>query len=203
MYALLKTQYHWHGMLADCIRICASSVAVQLEGAEFRPPHYLLPTAKDLKPFAVWCIDLIVKLRPAGPNGEQYVVVAICAFSKWLEVGLLNRKDAATISRWFHNNIACPYGTPLLVRSDRGTKFRGHFAAYLSSIGVQQAYISTAHPRANGLVERYNACIKAGIWRLCSSLPGVEWYTCIFDVVAGLRFLPVRSGYTPYLLAFK
>ena len=118
-------------------------------------------------------------------------------------MGLLSRKDAATILYWFHNNVVCRYGTPLLVRSDRGTEFRGHFAAYLASIGVQQAYISTAHPRANGLVERYNACIKAGIQRLCSSLPGAEWSECIFDVVAGLRFLPVRSGYTPYLLAFK
>ena len=118
-------------------------------------------------------------------------------------MGLLNRKDAATISRWFHNNIVCRYGTPLLVRLDRRTEFRGRFATYLASIGVQQAYISTAHPRANGLVERYNACIKAGIRRLCSSLPRAEWYTCISDMVAGLRFLPVRLGYTPYLLAFK
>ena len=58
-------------------------------------------------------------------------------------------------------------------------------------------------PRTNGLAEHYNACIKAGIHHLCSVLPRAKWYNCIYNVIAGLCFLPARSGYASYLLTFK
>ena len=70
VYALLKTRYHWYRMLLDCLHICVSLVAVQLEEAKFCPLHCLLPMAKDLKLLVVRCIDLIVKFWPKGPNGE-------------------------------------------------------------------------------------------------------------------------------------
>ena len=58
-------------------------------------------------------------------------------------------------------------------------------------------------PRANGLVEYYNASIKAVIWWLCSILLGAEWYTVLFDVITGLWFLPTHLGFSLYILCFK
>ena len=63
--------------------------------------------------------------------------------------------------------------------------------------------ISVSHPRANGLVERYNGAIKAGLRRLKSVFPNVDWEDFIGDVLAGLRMLPGRLGLSPFLAVYK
>ena len=60
----------------------------------------------------------------------------------------------------------CHYGTPRIVRTDRGSEFRGAFAAYLREMGIRQQTILPQHPRANGLVERYNGLVLAGLRRM-------------------------------------
>ena len=45
-------------------------------------------------------------------------------------------------------------------------EFMGEFDRYLRGLGVEHKYISTAHPRANGLVERYNKSIKEGFRKM-------------------------------------
>ena len=203
LYAHLRERYYWWGMQRDVLVECSAALGVQVEAAGFKLPRYLIPTAKDLAPFAVWSVDLVVKLRPVAPGGGRYLVVAVCAFSKWVEAGILRTKHAAEVAAWFHTNITCRFGVALLVRTDRGTEFAGAFAAYLRSAGVQQALISVRHPRANGLVERYNGCIKAGLRKLKSSFPTQPWYELLGDVLAGLRMLPGKLGVSPFLVVYK
>ena len=45
----------------------------------------MIPTYKGLKPFEVWSIDSIPNLgRTSG-----LVVIAVCCFSKWVEIGYI------------------------------------------------------------------------------------------------------------------
>ena len=94
------------------------------------------------------------------------VVVAVCAFTKWPEAEQLANKEARTVARWFHCTITCRYGTPVVVRTDQGKEFAGAFSRYLSRMVIQHAMISVVHPRANGLVERYNGVIRAGLRKM-------------------------------------
>ena len=60
------------------------------------------------------------------------------------------------------------------------------------------------NPRANGMVERFNRTIKAGIRKLLGMSPDLRWWEVIPDVVRGMRVIAQRStGASPYLLAFK
>ena len=142
-----------------------------MERSKYKPPAYLLPTRKSLQPFYTWCIDTITSLQPPSPSGGRFLVVCVCAFSKWVECGILEALTSQHVTDWFHANIVCRFGTPAIVRTDRGKEYLGSFARYLRMKGIQQATISTAHPRANGLVERYNGCIKAGFRRLKVACP--------------------------------
>ena len=45
----------------------------------------------------------MVELKLVGATGETYLVVAVCAFSKWVEAGPILRKDSGTLMRWFHS----------------------------------------------------------------------------------------------------
>ena len=70
------------------------------------------------------------------------------------------------MAREFHKHITCRFGVPSIVRVDRGTEYAGEFSKYLRSLGVVISLISTAHPRSNGIVERYNRVLKAGFRKM-------------------------------------
>lgn len=129
-----------------------------MENNKFKPPPYLIPTHKSYTPFFCWCVDTIVKL--SEEDGDIHLMVCVCAVSKWVEAIPVSNKSSLTMAKMFHEHIVCRFGVPGIVRVDRGTEYRGDFASYLKSIGIQVCVISTAHPRSNGLVERYNRVLK-------------------------------------------
>ena len=53
------------------------------------------------------------------------------------------------------------------------------------------------------MVERYNGIILSGLRRMSAAVPGAPVQDLLPEVLAGLRFLPRRVGYQPYLLVFK
>ena len=199
---LLTQRYHWPGLARDVLRWCQEFIPVQL-GLRGRldPPKYLLPTPyKCTSPFHTWAVDLIVL---PGPHGIRYILVCVCVFSKWVEAGVLLDKEATTVTRWFHGNITCRFGSPAYVRADRGGEFRGAFARYLERLGTRLLLTLPNNPRANGLVERINGLIANGLRKMLLALPGVALEDALVDVLAGLRQLPTRLGWQPFLLVFK
>jgi hypothetical protein len=61
------------------------------------------------------------------PQHNQYVLVMIEHFSKWLElVPLLNRSNER-ITHAFLDRVFSGFGAPLKVLIDQGTNFRGEF----------------------------------------------------------------------------
>lgn len=59
-----------------------------------------------------------MNLSPASPTGATSIIVAVCAFSKWVELGALENVDSECTTRWFHDNIICRFGLPAIVRTD-------------------------------------------------------------------------------------
>ena len=165
VYALLRVKWYWPCMVSDCVQWCSATIPYALEHAQFKNPLYLFPTRKDICPLHAWCIDLVTGLKyPDGSVGVGSVLaVAIDAFSKWVEACMVPSKSSADIVTWFYRDIVCHFGTPVCVRSDHGTEFQGAFIDYLHRMGIQHRLISVAHPRANGLVERYNGVIRRGL----------------------------------------
>ena len=91
---------------------------MQLDKARFAPPRYLHPTKKDLFAFATWCVELITNLVPRGPNGKRYLIMAVCAYTKWVEAGALIGRSAKEIPDWVHANIMCGFGVLLVICTD-------------------------------------------------------------------------------------
>ena len=114
-------------------------------------------------------------------------MVFIDAYTKWVEAFAIGDLSSWTVLGVFVSEIVARYGTPAVVRSDRGTEFEGVFAEYLREKGIYHAVISTAHPRANGLVERYNGIIIDGFRRFTTMMPEGYWWEFLPDVLAGLR----------------
>ena len=95
--AALKGQVFWQGMQQDCIEVSQASRPRQVEGARFPLPPYLKPCEKGGGPFWIWVLDLIVRVKPVGPGGISHIIVAVCTFTKWVELGALASVDAGTV----------------------------------------------------------------------------------------------------------
>ena len=188
-------------MGTDALCWCSEWPEVQKTHKAYRSPPFLLPTWKAASPFHTWAIELICHVG-AG-QGAKYIIVCVCIFSRWVEVGVIWDKQASTIASWFHSNKTCRFGTPVVVRSDRGSEFRGVFHRYLRRLGVHHALILPQHLRANGLVERVNGVMLQGIRHLLQEVPDKGLEEVIPDVLAGLRMLPAHLGVSPFVLAHK
>ena len=69
--------------------------------------------------------------------------------------------------------------------------------------GISQCQINLLHPRANGLIERYNHEVKSTLQGVMD-LAGAKWYECIADVMQALRLLPTSAtGRNAFELTFK
>ena len=75
---------------------------------------------------------MISNLIPRGPNGERYLIVTVCTYTKWVEAGTLTGRLAKEIADWVHANILCCFGVPLVIHTDQGTEFAEQFKEYLA-----------------------------------------------------------------------
>ena len=160
--------------------MAAAHVARQKEAARFPPPPYLIPTDKGLWPFYMWCVDTIVRLHPPAPNGAQDMIVAIDPVTRWVELGSVPHLTSYEVALWFHAEIVCRYGLPVVVQTDKGSEYKGEFDMYMRRNGVEHQFTATMNPRANGLVEHVNRVIKSALQRFAAKCPGRQ-------VVGGAR----------------
>ena len=184
--------------------MAAAHMAKQKEAALFSPPPYLIPTDKGLWPFYMWCVDTIVRLHPPAPNGAQDVIVAIDPVTRWVELGSVPHLMSHEVALWFHAEIVCRYGLPVVVQTDKGSEYKGEFDMYMRRNGVKHRFTATLNPRANGLVERVNRVIKSALCRFAAQCPEGKWWEVLGDVARSLRVLTTRAlGYAPYVHVFK
>lgn len=163
LYQALKQRYYWAHMHRDCTQVCSTLPPFQVEQSRFRAPPTIKSTWKGRRPFALWCLDLVTKLEPPGALGETICITAVCPFSKWVEAAPLRDRQSFTVMKWFEMEIVTRYGVPWGIRVDQGTEFKGAFKEYCEHLSIVMLPIFTSHPQANGLIERYNGVIRAGL----------------------------------------
>lgn len=98
-------------------------------------------------------------------------IIAICGTSKWVEGKAIHTNNATESRDFLWDDIICRYGTPLVIRTDRGPEFKGRFHELCVRLGIAHYYISSEYPQANGQIERMNRTLKNGLTKLCNSMP--------------------------------
>jgi hypothetical protein len=89
----------------------------------------------------------------------RYVYIAIDKFSKWIEYKPLISATAKKAVVLFED-IIHRFGLSSSIITDLGTTFTGHhFWDFYEDRCISVKYVSFAHPRANGQVERANGMI--------------------------------------------
>ena len=104
-------------MAKDCEQVCRDHDAAQREWAWFEGPPFLFPTFKGAGCFLMWYIDRIT-LPDARPDRVRVIVIAVDAWSKWLEYRVLPHLTLEATAAFLYEEIIARYGTPAVVRCD-------------------------------------------------------------------------------------
>jgi site-specific DNA-cytosine methylase len=204
--AMLATKYWWHGMLADTAAVVnkcghCSRVAASFNQRGNRSELQSIPISS--LGFR-WHVDLAGPF-PDSKRGNRYVMVAVEAFSKWLEAVPMPNKESATVAHAFLHSVLARFAAPGQVVSDNGDEFTtGPFADLLASSLIDHCTTSAYHPQANGQAEKAVATVKQALRKMCLQRHSMEdWDTDVAWLALGYRCTPHSStGFTPYELLY-
>lgn len=96
----------------------------------------------------------------AGPFMNQYFLIVVDAYTKWLEV-VPTTSITATATINILKKIYTTFGLPITQVSDNGRQFRSEeMQIFLKENGIQAKFTAPYHPSTNGQAERYVQTLK-------------------------------------------
>jgi hypothetical protein len=143
---------------------------------------------------------------PTAPGGFTHILVVVDKFTKWVEVKPI-KKISSDRAVEFISEILHRFGFPNTIITDLGSNFTSQeFWDYCENSSIDVKYVSVAHPRANGQVERINGLIIDGLKKRIfdsTSKKGGKWLAELPMVIWGLRTQPSKAtGQTPFFLVY-
>jgi hypothetical protein len=186
----------------DLVRRCQNC---QFFGKQTHVPAHSLITIPPSWPFACWSLDMIGPFTTT-PGGITHVLVAINKFTKWIEYKPIAKLMPDRVVD-FISDILHRFSFPNTIITDLGSNFTANqFWEFYENACIEVKYVSVAHPRANGQVERANGLIIDGLKKRLydeNSNKGGKWVHELPHVVWGLRTQPSKAtGQTPFFLVY-
>jgi hypothetical protein len=140
---------------------------------------------------------------PTAPGGFNRVLVAIDKFTKWIEVKPVTCPKADRVLDFLDELVHC-YGLPNRIITDLGSNFNNHqYWEYYENSGIDVRYVSVAHPRANGQVERANGMVLDALKKRlhdAANSKGGKWIKELPNALWGQPSKP--TGQSPYFLVY-
>ena len=137
-------------------------------------------------PFSAWGVHVIRKVSPKSSSGQEYILVAIDYFTKWVEAASYDSLTAAKVAKFIGSHIICRYEIPHELILDRGVHFRGEVDTLVKEYGIRHHRSSAYRPQTNGVVEAANKNIKRILRKMVETsrdwsekLPFALWAYCI------------------------
>ena len=200
--AMIKRLYYWPGMATAVRRMCRSSPTCQKAMSRKRSRKVpLCPLPIIDKPFRRIGMDLIGHL-PRTKTRYRYVLVIVDYGTRFPEAIPLKKMDTDTIIDALIPFFGC-VGFPEEVLMDRGTNFTSKLMQdFQKIVGIKAIRTYSYHPQTDGMVERFNACIKASIKKLSPKFD-LHWEKVLPWVLMVYQGAVHRStGCTPYELMY-
>ena len=118
-------------------------------------------------------MDFVGPIRKSA-RGHVHILVVVDYFSKWAEAIPVYNTDAKTVARTLFEHIFSRYGFPAELHSDQGAGFTADVITELCHITeVFKTRTTPFNPASDGLVERFNRTLKAGVQKLTET--GEDW----------------------------
>lgn len=145
-------------------------------------------------------IDILGPFTPSS-SGNQYILMLVCQFTKWLEAYPLSDQTAETVAKAIIDNFISRFGCPLQIHTDQGRNFTSSlFQAVCDSLDITKTRTTPYRPCSIGQVERYNRTLLQ-VMRCHLKGRVLKWDEDLPILTAAIRSLPNRqTGMTPNLM---
>ena len=203
MYHSILSKYYWVGMKDDVERHVGNCRMCKLRKCgtgQGRMP--LQRYAVGVRPMQRVHVDLVGPLQKTA-NGYEYILVAKCAFSQWIEVVPLRGKSALEVTRAIVDYVILIHGAVEHFVTDNGKEFVANVAEAVHKLCNNVHTTTTAYnPQSNGKVENQNKTLK-DMLSMYVQQHQRDWDTFLPVIVHAYRTtINVATGYTPFRILF-
>ncbi len=155
----LKRQFYWNGMSRDSreyVKACPSCNQSKKANVSPRAP---------LRSFHAGFPMERVHLDILGPftksnAGNNYILMVICQFTKWIDMIPIPDQSAHTVAKEFLAKVVTYFGCPLEIFTDQGSNFQSNlFKAFCELLEITRTRTTPYRPAGNGQIERYNRVV--------------------------------------------
>ena len=200
--ARLKDKYFWKGMTKDAkeyVNSCA--VCNRYKKPSKKAKHGMIEFHAGA-PLERVHLDFLGPL-PKTARGNEYVLMIVDQFTKWVECLPLPSQTAEQTARAFVDQFIARFGCPLQIFTDRGSNFESVlFKEVCELLRIHKTRTTPYRPSANGQVERYNRTLMDAV-RCFVGRNQSSWDLLLPQIAAALRSSVNRhTGYTPNRLMF-
>lgn len=164
------------------------------------PPAPLHPTRAVGEPFEHVLVDCIGPL-PRTKAGNQYLLMAMCLYTRFPEAVPLRKITAPAISKAQIKFFT--FGLSRVVQTDQGTNFLSKtFKHKLQALGVTNSISTAYHPESQGALERWHQTLKCMLKKYCLDT-GRGWDEGVPLVLFAMRDVKQESlGFSSAELVF-
>lgn len=154
-YMSLKKIFYWPGMWEDTL-----SLILQCEQCARIKHHKRYKTPLKIFREGVlhgkWHIDICGPLQKSSPEGYNYILVAVEAFSGWPFAIPIKTKSSQEIAEVLVRDVFSIFGSPLAILSDQEKCLTSALIRDIQEIyGIKGQTTALAHPAANGKAEKW------------------------------------------------
>ncbi|KAI5742525.1 hypothetical protein M8J77_005027 [Diaphorina citri] len=200
-YDKIAHLYWWPTMWRDVVKYVRSCVTCQ----KVKPINHKSPGLMHFRnaegPNETVYMDLLGPY-PRSSRQNQYILVFVDHFTKWVELVPLRVATTAPIIDAFKKHILYRFGAPRSVVSDNGRSFISQeFESFLLSVGVRHRLTPPYCPQSN-LTERRNRDVKIMIQAYIDQKQR-QWDQYLPEFSFALNTsLHQSTGYTPAILTY-
>ncbi|KAI9549132.1 hypothetical protein GHT06_005867 [Daphnia sinensis] len=162
--ARVLQRYWWPRVTVDVRKYVLSCLFCQLHKHQTGTPFGLLqPIVPPTSCFESIIIDHLGPFK-LTEEGNQHIIVAIDALSKYVELEAVPDTTAANVVKFLNNNIVHRFGTPVRIVSDQGTAYTAkEVDDALEEWKIKHVFATGGHPQTSGLVERANRTLTLAL----------------------------------------
>jgi hypothetical protein len=197
---LLQVRHYWPSMVKDVKSFIELCQPCQLHDSGTVPRHPLHPHEPVGLPFLKWGLDFIQDL-PETQSGNKHIITAIDYATKYVVTKAVPDRTAATVATFIFEEIACVFGVPAEIVSDRASAFlQETLQLYLEILDIHHLPTTPYRPRSNGAVERMHRSLNSILTKLCAG-DRFKWDVYLPQACLALNArIHEATGYSPFYL---